>query len=177
MTATWIRIVASYLHLLAVAVYLGGSVAMEFIMGPAQKFIPPAQAQVIGQKSADKFLILVWSALVVFPISGMLLFFGIQDQSVVSGTQFFTTTYGRTLFAMMFLWLVLVINGAIITFIYRPRLNQKASSKGGGAGVQANLEAQIQAAKKVSLITRIDLGVALFIVLLGASMVYGNGIL
>jgi uncharacterized membrane protein len=177
MQSTWLSVLASYLHVIAVATYLGGSIAMEFVLGPAQKFIPPAQAQVIGQKSADKFLMLVWGSLILFPISGMLLFFAIGDQHTVSGTQFFTTTYGRTLFAMMFLWAILVVNGLIITFVYRPILNAKASSKGGSKQVNSNLERMQKAAKNVSLITRIDLGVALFIVLLGVSMVYGNGIL
>ncbi|NNN21116.1 MAG: hypothetical protein HKL80_03835 [Acidimicrobiales bacterium] len=177
MTSTWVSVLASYLHLLAVAVYLGGSVAMEFVLGPAQKFIPPAQAQVMGQKSADRFLTLVWGSLALFPISGMLLLFSTSNQSQVSGDKFFTTTYGRTLFGMIFLWCVLVINGVIITFVLRPRLNQKASGKGGGSNVSANLERAGKAARWVSIITRIDLGVAVFIVLLGASMAYGNGLI
>ncbi|MHB1547159.1 MAG: hypothetical protein ACYCX8_00275 [Acidimicrobiales bacterium] len=182
-TATWIRVLASYLHLLAVAVYLGGSVAMEFVLGPAQRFVPPAQAQVLGQKSADRFLVLVWAALALFPVSGMLLFFSLSDQHLVTHGGMFSTSAGLTLVAMMALWAVLVVNGALITFVFRPRLAGKVAARGGaGAGavagaVAGRIEAMQEAATWVSRLTRIDLAIALVVVLLGASLAYGNGIL
>lgn len=177
MTATWVQVLAGYLHLLAVAVYVGGSIAMEFVLGPAQSYVPPAQAQVIGQRSADRFLVLVWGALALFPISGLLLFFSLGDQHTLSGMQFFTTLYGQTLLGMIVLWAVLVVNGAIITFVLRPRLAQRASAQGGGSGVAQRLEVMQSAVKWVSRISRIDLGIAVVIVLLGASLAYGDGIL
>jgi len=178
-TATWIKVLASYLHLLAVAVYLGGSVAMEFVLGPAQRFVPPAQAQVLGQKSADRFLVLVWAALALFPVSGMLLFFSLSDQHLVTHGGMFSTSYGLTLAAMMALWAVLVVNGVLITFVFRPRLASKVAARGGaGAGaVAGRIEAMQKAATWVSRLTRIDLAIALVVVLLGASLAYGNGIL
>ncbi|MDA8279280.1 MAG: CopD family protein [Actinomycetota bacterium] len=177
MTATWVSVLAAFLHLLAVAVYVGGSVAMEAILGPAQRYVPPAQAQVLAQRSADRFLVLVWSSLALLPASGMLLFFSLSDQKLVTGGGIFTTGSGRTLLAMMALWAVLVVNGALITFVYRPRLTTKASGRAGGAAVGAQLQTMQQAATWVSRLTRIDLAVALVVVLLGASLAYGNGIL
>ncbi len=177
MTATWVQVLGAFLHLLAVAVYLGGSVAMEFVLGPAQRFVPPAQAQVIGQRTADRFLVLVWGALALLPASGALLFFSLSDQHTLSGTKFFTTRYGQTLLAMIVLWAVLVANGAIITFVLRPRLAQRASAQQGAAGVSRRLETMQSAATWVSRITRADLVIALFVVLLGASLAYGGGLL
>lgn len=177
MTATWVRVLASYLHLLAVAVYVGGSVAMEFVLGPAQRFVPPAQAQVLGQRAADRFLVLVWGALALFPVSGMLLFFSLSDQHLVTSGQMFSTGYGRTLVAMMALWAVLVVNGALITFVLRPRLARRATARGGGASVAGQVESMQRAAQWVSRLTRVDLVLALVIVLFGASMAYGGGIL
>ncbi len=177
MTATWVRVLASYLHLLAVAVYVGGSVAMEFVLGPAQRFVPPAQAQVLGQRAADRFLVLVWGALALFPVSGMLLFFSLSDQHLVTSGRMFSTGYGRTLVAMMALWAVLVVNGALITFVLRPRLARRATARGGGGSVAGQVESMQRAATWASRLTRVDLVVALVIVLLGASMAYGGGIL
>jgi uncharacterized membrane protein len=171
------QIFASYLHLLAVAVYVGGSVAMEFVLRPAQSYVPPSQAQVIGQRSADRFLVLVWGALALFPISGLLLFFSLSDQDSLRGMKFLTTSYGQTLLGMIVLWAVLVVNGAIITFVLRPRLARRASAPAGGAGVAERLEVMRAAANRVSLITRVDLVIAVFIVLLGASLAYGGGLL
>lgn len=176
MTSTWVSVLASYLHLLAVAVYVGGSIAMELVVGPAQRFVPPAQAQVIGQRAADRFLVLVWGALALFPVSGMLLFFSLGDEHTLSGTKMLTTSYGQTLLTMMLLWVVLVVNGAVITFVLRPRLARRASARSGSAGTAEHLQAMQAAARWVSYITRADLAVALFIVLLGASMAYGHGL-
>ena len=177
MTSSAMQVLAGYLHLLAVAVYVGGSVAMEFVLRPAQSYVPPAQAQVMGQRSADRFLVLVWGALALFPISGLLLFFSLSDQDQLRGMQWVTTGYGRTLLGMIVGWAVLVVNGAIITFVLRPRLAQRASAPAGGAGVAERLEVQRAAAARVSLLTRIDLVIAVLIVLLGASLAYGGGIL
>lgn len=176
MTATWVQVLAAYLHLLAVAVYIGGSVAMEFVLGPAQRFVPPAQAQVLGQRSADRFLVLVWGALALFPVSGMLLFWSLSDQHLVSSGRMFSTGEGRTLVAMMALWAVLVVDGALITFVFRPRLARRAAAR-GGAPVTVPVEAMQRAATWISRLTRADLVVALFVVLLGTSLAYGGGIL
>ncbi len=51
MTTRNMMILAAYLHAVGVSAYLGGALVMEFVLGPAQKAIPPAQAQVMGQKS------------------------------------------------------------------------------------------------------------------------------
>ncbi len=174
MTSTAMQVFASYLHLLAVAVYLGGSIAMEFVLGPAQKFIPPAQAQVVGQKSADRFLVLVWTALALFPISGMLLFFAIGAQHT---SDFFGHSYGQTLFTMMMLWVVLVVNGTLITFVFRPKLAEKAGAGTTGAAMSDRMKQKELAATWISRITRADLAIALVVVLLGASLSYGNGLL
>ncbi len=171
------QIIASYLHLLAVAIYLGGTIAMEFVLGPAQKYIPPAQAQVVAQRSADRFLVLVWGSLALFPISGMLLFFSLGDQHLVAKGHFISSSYGQTLVTMMILWVVLVINGSLITFFLRPKLTRKASAGTTGSTMSGKIEEMVSAAKWIERITRADLVIALFIVLLGASLSYGNGIL
>src|SRR5271166_1160918 len=106
MTSSAVQVVAGFLHILAVAVYVGGSVAMEFVLRPAQSYVPPAQAQVMGQRSADRFLVLVWGALALFPISGLLLFFSLSDPEKLGGTKFFTSSYGQTLLGMIVLWAV-----------------------------------------------------------------------
>ena len=89
----------------------------------------------------------------------------------------FSTGAGRTLLAMMALWAVLVANGAVITFVLRPRLASRTSASGGRAAAGAQLQAMSRAATWVSRLTRVDLVVALVVVLLGASLAYGNGIL
>ncbi len=172
--AQWMKVLAAYLHVLGVATYLGGSIIMEFVVGPAQKAIPPAQAQVMGQKTADRFLVLVWSALGLIIASGILRLYSTGTESFLFGENLWDTGYGRTLLLMVFLWCVLVVNGSIITFRLRPKLAGRTGAGVSAQQAQAHQQSQIQAATWLERITRIDLGVALVVALCGSALQFGG---
>jgi uncharacterized membrane protein len=165
---------AAYLHAVGVATYLGGSIVMELVLGPAQKSIPPAQAQVMGEKTADRFLVLAWSALGLIGASGVLRLFTQHSESLLVGDNLFSTPYGRTLFTMEMLWLVLVANGVVITFVLRPRLKTKMGAAVAADQVEARRRQLIGAATWITRITRVDLAIALVVALLGASLKFGG---
>ncbi len=177
MKTYWWGIIGTYLHLVGMATYVGGSLIMEFVVGPAQKAIPPAQAQVMGQKTADKFLILVWSSLGLLLVSGIMQAYhkGTEDM-VLMGKNVFDSSYGWTQFLMVILWFVLVVNGSIMTFVLRPKLAGKMKAQVGAQQVQARQAEQLKAARQITWITRFDLGIALFIPLAGAGMLKGGGL-
>lgn len=167
-------VTAAYLHALGVSIYLGGALVMELVLVPAQKAIPPAQAQVMGQKAADRYLILAWSALGLIVASGVMRLYSMGNEHFLKGERLFDTMYGRTLFTMMMLWLVLVANGAIMTFVLRPRLAGKMKAQVSAAQVQARQQQMMRAAEHLTLITRIDLAIAFLVALLGASLRFGG---
>ena len=174
----WLHIIYGFLHDISIAVYLGGAVSMEFVLGPAQATIPPAQAQVMGQKTADRFLWLVWGSLVLIVVTGLL---RLQHLGMMMWAwPFFQTpgglsdSYGRTLLAMILLWCVLAINGALITWYFRPRLQGKLSTRTSAAQVTAAQTSKIAAATWVQRLTRIDLVIAVVIALMGASLKWGG---
>lgn len=175
---TWLQIIYGYLHDISIAVYIGGAVAMEFILGPAQASIPPAQAQVMGQKTADRFLWFVWGALGLILLTGALRLEGLGMLSwkwpFFESPLALSESYGRTLLAMFLLWCVLALNGALITFVFRPRLSGKLSSRTSTAQVTASQGARMEAATWVQRLTRADLVVALLIALMGASLKWGG---
>ncbi len=174
MSSTPVLILGNYLHLLGMAGYLGGSFAMEFVLGPAQKFIPPAQAQVMGEKTGDRFLWVAWCSLGLSLLSGILRLFSMGEQSMVVDGSFFTSSYGRSLLGMMALWLVLVINGSIITFVLRPKLKGRTKAHGSAAQAQAHQQGQLTAVKWIGWLTRADLIIAFCVVLFGASLRFGG---
>jgi uncharacterized membrane protein len=173
-TSKFMLVFAAYLHALGIAAYLGGSVVMEFVLGPAQKAIPPAQAQVMGEKTADRFLVLAWSALGVIGASGVLRLFTMRSESLLAGEDLFSTQYGRTLFVMELLWVALVVNGAVITFVLRPRLKAKLGAGTAAPQVEAGRQRLMQAATWITRLTRVDLAIALVVALLGASLKFGG---
>lgn len=167
-------VVATYLHLIGMAAYVGGAIVMEFVVGPAQKAIPPAQAQVMGEKTATRFLQIAWASLGLLLLSGILQILAAGNDPLLRGEGLLATSYGRTLLAMVVLWVVLVVNGAIITFVLRPRLTGKMGAQTGAAQVQVRQQEMLRAAERLQLVTRIDLGIALVLPLIGAGLLRGG---
>jgi uncharacterized membrane protein len=168
----------TFVHSIAVAVYIGGAVAMEYVLKPAQRAIPPAQAQVMGQKTADRFLWLVWGALILILLTGAL---RLQHAGMLGwewpffyGPLSLFESYGRTVLAMFLIWCVLVVNGLVITFVLRPRLAGRLSARTPASGVAAAQGSKMQAATWVERLTRFDIVAALVAALLGASLRWGG---
>ncbi len=173
----WLYLSMGFLHDLSVCTYVGGAVAMEFILNPAQQTIPPAQAQIMGEKTSDRFLIMVWVSLMVILITGVV---RLQMKGLIGWDPFLTLplswdySYGRTVFTMFFIWIILAVNGSLITFLFRPRLKGKL-----GAGTTQNQasddrDAKMRAATWIQNLSRVDLVLAVLAVLLGASLLRGG---
>jgi uncharacterized membrane protein len=173
----WGILIMSFIHDISVAVYVGGAIAMEFILAPAQASIPPAQAQVMGEKTSDRFLILVWISLLLIFVSGV---FRLYFRGLIGGETLLVPpltwdyNYGRTVIALFFVWILLVINGALITFVFRPILKGKLGSGSSQNQANQNREAKMSAATWIQNLTRADLVLAVIAVLLGASLVRGG---
>lgn len=163
-----------FFHILAIASYLGGAFVMEFVLTPAQESIPPAQAQVMGEKSSKRYLIIAWSALALLFLSCTTTLFLYKQLTwkwpFFQGELLLSKSYGRTTLLLFIVWCILVVNGAILTFKIRPTLSQKAKAGVSAQGVAAKQEGQMKAAKWASRITRIDLGLGLFAATLGVSL-------
>ena len=173
-----LNVLYSFIHDIAIAVYIGGAVAMEYVLNPAQRAIPPAQAQVMGQKTADRFLWLVWGSLGLILLTGTLRLERLQmldwEWPFFSDAMTLSGSYGRTVLAMFIIWCILAINGLIITFVLRPRLAGKLSARTTASGVAAAQGSKIQAATWVERLTRFDIVAALTAALLGVSLASGG---
>jgi uncharacterized membrane protein len=173
----WLILTTGFVHDLSIAVYLGGAVAMEFILGPAQRAIPPAQAQIMGEKTSARFLMLVWISLILILITGLMrLYF----KGLIGGENLFRAplglhyTYGRTVFSLGVVWLLLAVNGALITFVLRPALTGKMSAGVSQVQVNQSRDSMQRAAAWIERLTRADLVLAVIAVLLGASLLRGG---
>lgn len=179
LTDTILHVIYAFLHDLAIAAYIGGAIAMEYVLGPAQSSIPPAQAQVMGQKTADRFLWVVWGSLGVIIVTAILRLeklghISFTDPPFVQSSLGLGEDYGRTVWAMLILWCVLVVNGLIMTFYLRPRLAGRLKAGTTAASVQASQQMKMEAAKWVERITRTDIVIAILIAVGGASLKFGG---
>ncbi|MDH5736987.1 MAG: hypothetical protein OEZ23_01690 [Gammaproteobacteria bacterium] len=173
----WLVLLIAFVHDLSVAVYVGGAVAMEFILAPAQSAIPPAQAQIMGEKTSDRFLLLVWISLILIFITGVLRLYA---KGFIGGETFFHPllgwdySYGRSLIMLFGIWVILVINGLLITFLFRPVLQGKLSTTTDQTQATRNRNAKMQAAEWIQNLSRADLVLAILATLLGASLLRGG---
>jgi hypothetical protein len=83
-------------------------------------------------------------------------------------------SYGRTVFVMFIIWALLVLNGALITFVLRPRLLGRLGSGTSARQVTTSMDSKLQAAQWVQWLTRADLALAVLAALLGASLILGG---
>ena len=172
----WELLILGLVHDLSIAVYIGGSV--EFVLGPAQKAIPPAQAQIMGEKTADRFLRLVWVALILIVVTGLLRLeqrgWLVGDWPPTVPPLTWDFSYGRTVFSLLAIWGLLVVNGLVILFVLRPRLVGKMAAGTSSTGVAASQQAKLRAARWTQWITRADIALALLAALFGASLSLGG---
>lgn len=83
-------------------------------------------------------------------------------------------SYGRTAFALFIVWLILMINGALITFVFRPKLTGKVAAGVSRDQADRSRDGKMFAATWIQHLTRIDLVLAVIAVLLGASLLRGG---
>lgn len=173
-----INVTLAVLHALAFSAYIGGLLFMEVVLGPAQEAIPPAQATVLSRKTGDRQAIIAWSSLAVILITGILRLER-ANQLEFPGTAFLrpelaSTGYGRTIYALFCLWLVLVILGSIMTFYLRPILVGKIEPTLPKAEQTARRDRMAWAARVMSIVMRVDLVVVVAAAVFGASLAFGG---
>ncbi len=76
--------------------------------------------------------------------SGILRLYSVDNESMLFGADLWDTAYGRTLLCMVILWCVLVVNGAIITFVLRPKLAGRTGAGVSATQAQAHQQGQIK---------------------------------
>src|SRR3990170_620199 len=158
------------LHVVAVTLYVGGSVFLDLIFSPAQNSIPPSQASVIGQRVGRQFAVVAWVALFVIGASGVvqLYMLGIMSELL------YTTEHGRWLLVKTFAWVVLAVDGAIMTVLLRPRLEGKLRLPVVAEDADRKREDLIRASVTLNRLVRFNTLLALAALVIGASLRHGG---
>ncbi len=170
--------ILTFLHIASIAAYAGGAFVMEFVLTPAQKAVPPAQARIVGEKTSGRYLLVAWTALATLFVTCVARLV-LTDQLAFAPPFFrnrltLTDPYGRTTLALFVVWLILVGNGLVLTFKIRPKLAQKFDPGAGAQKVAATQKDQEKWANWASRLVRIDLGLAVLAIVLGVSLRFGG---
>lgn len=118
-------------HVAVMALYVVGGLWIKIPVHRVQKAIPPAQAALVGQKMGLDFTIVSWFAFIVVGGTGYWLLGRAGDFDLASPHTFFIDTdlldgrYGWALFIMVLCWVLVVINGVVMTVYLRPRMGRR----------------------------------------------------
>src|SRR5215471_7045156 len=163
-------VITMIVHILAIVVYLGGTFFMDLLLVPALNRIPPAQAAIVGQQTGEIFAVTAWITLGLIAASGLTFLY----LSGALGLDLFLRPYGWLIGAKTFLFLLLVVNGLIMTIGIRPRLNAQLSLKTTEPELKAKQADMMSAASTLNRLIRLNLIIASLAVILGVTLAFGG---
>ena len=118
-------------HVGTMGFYVVGGFWIKASLARAQRAIPPAQAAIVGRLVGFDFTIVSWLAFVGVGLTGYILLGrgGLADPAsphtlFISG-DVLDSGYGWKLLIMVALWAALVVSGVVLTFVFRPMLEQR----------------------------------------------------
>ena len=117
--STWLVVV----HLLAAAVWVGGTVALVFATVPVLRQASPEQRADSVGALGRRWKPIGWGALAVLGATGVRLAFGYWDAD--DPDVLFDTRSGHIIVAKALLYVVLVASAALHDFVLGPRLNRQ----------------------------------------------------
>jgi uncharacterized membrane protein len=155
---------------IAWATYVGGAIVMEFVWRPAQRDLPAAQTAVACQVMGRRYRWLALFALVVVAGAGAARVGdrGAHDSLALSDP------YGRTIAGLAVCWVVVFALVTSMAFVAHPALHVRTPAD-LDASARAAARAEVaRAIRRMDVVLRAELVVALLAVLLGAALRSGG---
>lgn len=167
-----LRTALAVLHALGWAAYLGGAVYMEVVWRPAQEHIPPSQTNVLCQRMGQRYRWLALSALALLAATGVGLV--LVGPATTRPSLSLSGSYGRTLAALALCWAALVTLVAVMAVVAHPALHARTPAEMTAAERAIARESVRGAIRRMDLLLRVELGVAVVAVVLGTSLRFGG---
>ena len=160
------RVVLGFAFMLAWALYLGGSVAMELVWRPVQRYLPPGQVNVVCQRMGRRYR---WIALASLAVAGG------ASALVLPRSRFtLSSAYGRTAWACAACWALLALGVMTMAWLAHPALHLRHDASLSGAELAAARQRTRRAIRRMDVLLRADIAVALVAVLLTVSLRSGG---
>ena len=133
---------ALVVHIYSAIVLVGSMFFNAFILGPALKRIPPAQAATVGEKIGGGLRIAGPVTLVLLGITGFLRLNYYKQLGQFFTLDFMTTTQGMKIWLMFLSWFVLVVTGTLSLVWYEKVLARKLPYTAGLRDLEERRAAQ-----------------------------------
>ena len=134
---------ALVVHIYSAIVLVGSMFFNAFILGPALRRIPPAQAATVGDKIGGGLRIAGPVTLVLLGVTGLLrLQYTHLLGKMFNWSEFVSTKYGARIWLMFISWFVLVITGTLSLAWYEKVLARKLPYTAGLRDLEERRAAQ-----------------------------------
>lgn len=167
-----VRFIFVVLHIFAAIVWVGGAMFLALVLVPVSRGVqPPVAGRQFLRLAATRFRGVAWVLLATLVVTGIIVMEGRDiGFSRWDDPGFFATETGRTLLIKMALVLVLLALSAIHDYVLGPRVTalMDAAAPGQPPGMQA-----VRLRKRLIMLARLNMLVALAIVVLGIMLVRG----
>ena len=160
-------------HTGAVALYVGGAFIVTLSLRRAQQAIPPAQAAIIGRSVGTHFMFISWLSIALWGGSGYwLLARGDWDDFLSPQTLFIErdlldSGFGWMLLLMVAVWFGMLINGVLMTFVFRPRLSRRLAPSDPPESVERLRADMAVAVRAIDVLALVNLSMAIAATLAG----------
>lgn len=164
------------LHVVSWSTYVGGTLVMEFIWRHAQQSLPPSQTAVACQWMGRRYRWIALSALVGAAVSGVARMVEADLRSASSPARVLDLShaYGRTMVAVIVVWFLLVGLLGLLSLLAHPALHVRMSADMTDEERAAARQKVHRAIRRMDLLLRLELGLALLSLLLGSSLAHGG---
>ncbi len=147
-----------WLHILAVAVWIGGAFFMIYILSPNLALLQPPDAGKVGGAVGKKFTSIVWSAVVVVALTGLL---RMSLSGLLNINILLSTTYGRAMLLKFILFVGMLVAGDMIG---------KTEKE---LATATSPEEAMKSKKKMAMFGKIVIALGIIVTFLGVGLNYG----
>lgn len=158
----------TFLHVVGWSTYIGGALVMELIWRPAQNAMPQSQIAVACQWMGHRYRWIAALSLAALAVSGVGLLATSDHELTLS------TSWGRTTWALILVWVALAATLAAIAFYGHPSLHTRMRADLTDDERRAAREQVRRGIRRMDVLLRIDLALALVAGLLGSSLHSGG---
>jgi len=159
------RVFLGFALTLAWALYLGGTVTMELVWRPVQRYLPPGQVNVLCQKMGRRYR---WIALASLAIAGGALAPALRRPHLLS------SPYGRTVCAGFACWALLAAGVLTMALLAHPALHLRHDASLSAEEHAVARERTRRAIRRMDVLLRSEIVLAFVAVLLAASLPSGG---
>lgn len=166
------------LHAVAWAVYVGGSITMEWVLRYAQRTMPPSQVGVVCKNAGTRYRWFALASLTVIGVTGlaMVLRLSEADLAARAGSPVLSPgdPYGRTLLLLSIGWVVLFATVSAMAFWLHPAQRKRSRPDMTSEEIAAERQRIGRAIKQMDRALKFELVVSVICIGVAASLPHGG---